>query len=252
MDNIILVLTNISSLGYIIESCRRFINYKKFENNNFLNDFHLIEGKITSENNLSSLVHEYRQNPQNNIIIKKIIVEIGKQKIGTDYYPVKIGDNTVLMPQTYNYIHWKKTHDKITFADNIIMSGRLKLILTNFTPYFLNQDYIKEENHKNKNNLYNMLDKNLVEFKYGDKIKVYEHTILNNENVNVFGNYMANKDFNVKYIGNRAEILKAVRNNVCGLKYGRLLIAGTLFLTSFVGLYENMEIKKSINKILNK
>ena len=253
MDIVCSFLTGLVSFSYIGFSAKKYLDYKKFERLGYVDDFHLVEGKVTTANSsgltsngLVSIVQEYKGHPTENLLIKNLSVKIGKEKIGTYFIPIQSGKTTMLIPQSYTYTDWETLHNKTTFGTNLFLD-HVKLRIGTVTPFFTNNYNIKETDSHKLLNLYNTLNKHNVEFKNGDKIKVVEEYIQHSENVSVFGKYITNEEIDVKYIGNKNQLIAAVRKNICKLKYSYIAIASCVLVGSIgyaVMNYENEKLNK--------
>ncbi|QKF94393.1 hypothetical protein QKU48_gp0935 [Fadolivirus algeromassiliense] len=242
MDLVLACFSGVASFGYMTHNVKRFLEFQKFQNTGYVDDYHLLDGKITSQNSLPSFINEYKKHPTNNAIINNLCVEIGKEKTGINHYPIRIGNNTVLMPQPYQYTDWKTTHNKTNLVTDIFLNNRFKLLFQDiFTPFYIHHNSIKESHGSKLMQLFNMFDKYSIEFKYGDKVKVIENSIHDGDHVSVFGKYVSNKEVVVSYIGSKEEVLNAVRKNVCKVNYGMISFAGLVLVGSVSYIISNYD-----------
>jgi len=240
MDIVFSFLTGIPSFVYIGQSAKKYLDFKKFERIGYIDDYHMVDGELTASNSMNSIVQDYKGHPSGNLIIKKLSVEIGKEKIGTNLIPISTGKTTIFIPQSYQYTDWKTLHNKLSFANNFVL-GNIKLRMDNFIPFFTNNYVIKENNSRRLIDLYKTFDKHEIDYKNGDKIKVVEEYIHNTEKVTVFGKYISNEEMVVKYIGNKNQLITAVRQNICNLKYNRIALACCVLVGSISYLTLNFE-----------
>lgn len=232
-----------TSLGYMALNVKRYFDFKKFQNTGYHDDFHLLDGKVTSSNATGSFIGEFKGHQQNNVLINNFVVEVGKEKTGVNNYPVNIGKQTVFIPQPYKYIDWKTTHNTTTWVPDIFVNSQIKLYFKSvFTPFYVHCNSIKETHESRMLQLFNLFDKHSIQFKTGDKIKVTENTINNGDHLSVLGKYMSNKEMEVSYIGSRELITSAVRRNICKVNYGFVTLAGMIFAGSLAYLITNNDL----------
>jgi hypothetical protein len=253
MDYIIACFSGITSFGYICHLGKKFVDYKKFVTNGYIDDYHLISGKLTSHNSMNSIIEEFKGHKNENIIVKNLCVEVGKKKIGTNYIPMKVGNTTIMIPQQYEYTDWKTVHSKTYHFNDFTLecNHKVKLLTNNFTAFFTHNHLIQENNFSRQLELYKIFDKHLIDYKNGDKVKVNEQFICNNEEVSVFGKYISNKEMDVKYLGNKHKLIDAVRQNVCKLSGGKVFLAGCVLVGSIcymIAEYENAKESHYRNK----
>lgn len=248
MDLILACFTGTASIGYMIHNIKKYFEFQKFQNTGYVGDYHLLDGKITSQNFLSSFINEYKGHPTTITLIKNLMVEIGKEKTGTNHIPIKVGTVTIWIPEQYQYTDWKTTHNNKNIVSDIFLNGKIKLLFQNvFTPFYLHNNSIKESQPSKLLQLFNLFDKHSIEYKHGDKVKVVENSIHNGDNVSVFGKYLSTKEMEVSYIGSREQIISAVRTNICKVNYGLISFAGLALvgsITYIISNYEGSKIKK--------
>ena len=244
MDYVFACFSGIASFGYICHSVKKFVDFKKFVTNGYVDDYHLISGKLTSQNSMNSVIEEFKGHENGNIIIKNLEVTVGKKKTGTNYIPMIVGEHTILIPHQYEYIDWKNVYNKMFHFNDFVLecNHKIKLLTNNFTPFFTHSHKIEEKHFSRQLELYKIFDKHMIDYKNGDKIKVNEEFIHNNEEVHVFGKYTSGTEMDVKYIGNKHKLIEAVRQNVCKLSGGKVLLAGCILVGSIgymIAKYEN-------------
>ena len=57
---------------------------------------------------------------------------------------------------------WKTIHNKTTWVSDIYINDKIKLVISNINPFFNTIEQIKEEHYKEKNELYNLFNKNQI------------------------------------------------------------------------------------------
>ena len=248
------IVSAIASISYLGYGTKKYLEFKKFQNVGYIGDFHLLSGKITSSAGLFSFINEYNSNllakrqlpvhnnaPLNcyqsvaNTLLSRLTVEVGKEKIGTNYIPMKVGKVTVMMPQQYKYTDWKTTHSKMYWANDILFGDKMKLLFPEkqVNVYFTNNVSIKEQTFEEMYTLQQLFRTNNINFHQGNKVRVFEEMIHNGEEISVFGKYQMNKFFEVHHIGSKDKLLAAVRQQVCKVNYGLLSMAAVIAITSF-------------------
>ena len=239
-------LISITSAGYLLKNISNYINYKKFIENGYINDYHLIEGKCKSKNNLSSFVSEFYTNLQNNIIIKNLSIYVGKEKIGYNTVIIPSGKSFIHIPQPYTYTDWTNVHNKLYWVDDLMLNN-IKLQMSKIKEILpSNIKILRTKNIDDKQKLYKMFNEKNIVFKQGEKIKVTESIIQNCEEMCAFGNYITNKEFQPQLIGIKKDIIKEVRKNHCNIRFGRLFFFGTIFFTSTTILINKFYSKKKL------
>ena len=248
MDFCLAFVAGMTSIGYMAQSTKKYLNFKKFEATGYIDDYHLVDGKITSTTNMNSIVHEYEGKNVDNVIMKNLNVSVGKDKIGTGFQPMQVGKNTIMVPYSYQYTNWKTTHNKNHYLDNYTLNNKIKLSITNFVSFFRNNYTISIHNIQKMMGLYKIFDKYNIGYGDGNKVEVIEKCIHNEEEISVFGKYITNKEIDVKYLGDKTQIMSAVRKNVCNLKYDRNCLAGCVLIGSIMYIACNYDNAKGTNE----
>jgi hypothetical protein len=65
----------------------------------------LIEGNVTTSNNVNSAIQEIKSQCSNHVA-NEITIQTGKTKIGTNYIPIQMGKTMAMVPNNYKYIDW--------------------------------------------------------------------------------------------------------------------------------------------------
>ena len=247
---IIPCFTGLASTAYLGINVSRYINYMKFTQNKYIDKYHILQGKVISSKHYKSLIDSH------DIIFKDLTVSIGKYKIETNYYPVKIGQTTIVVPRTTKHTKWNETHKEIKIVNNLSLENKhLQLVFSESFKWFSTHTFHVEEKWKYNHEYYvDLFRKNNIKFHYGDRIKIKEYYIKNSDNVAIFGEYKnGNKDFEILFCGKEKEVLNHVRNQIC--KFDDMVIGFAIFvlIMSVIGatviIDDHYHIhKKSLNK----
>jgi hypothetical protein len=233
---------NLASLTYIGVNIRRYVNFMKFRENKYLDKFHLLEGSISSSKHHSSFTHSYTNTPLTNLVISRLEVEIGKDKIGTRMVPIQVGKHTAFVPQQYHYVDWKMTHQNTQMSDDIKLSNNSINILISGAKCLYNYNHsVKESKTHLLGDLFKMFDAHRITYHYGNQVKMKEEYILQGDSVAVVGEYQNNnKEMLVKYIGNIDQVLEGVKSDICN--FNDLGIGAACCLVIITLIYIIMEI----------
>ena len=217
MELVIAGAVNIASFAYIGANVRRYFNFMKFRDNKYIDKFHLLEGQITAPSHHKSFVHAYKGQNVDNLIISKLQIEVGKDKIGTSYRPVNTGKQVIWIPQQYHYTDWKTTHTKVTKAVDIeLLNKPVKLLFGEFQCHYTQNYNIKETKTHLLGDLFKLLDTHKINYHYGDKVIMHEEYIQQGDPVAIVGEYQNNnKEMIVKHIGSIDQVLEGVKSEIC-------------------------------------
>lgn len=237
MDNVIAFFTGVASLGYLGHSLHKYMSFNDFMTNGHHGNLVYLEGNVITTDGLPSHVQNYKGILDVPLVIKNTIVEAGKRKLGTHYYPVKIGNTTTLIPKNYDYTNWKITYNATDFASNIHFNNnkgnKFKLFFNHYTPFFQNKYFLKETIDGTLLNLHQFLTKMGMTSEISNKLRVTENIIKNQENVVLVGN-SSKEGIDVLFIGSKNEVIGAVRKNIYGVKYHNVAFACLLFVVSSI------------------
>jgi len=234
MELVVLGAINLASVGYIGINTRRYLQFMKFKENKYIDKFHLIEGNITSSHFHHSFTHSYTGRPVDNLVMSRFQVDIGKNKIGTRFVSVPTNNGFVSIPQQYHYVDWKTTHDQTKISkdielinvqpslrtddkrQNAYLGVPVKLLLQEAKWHYTQNSFLKENKTHLLGDLFRLFDKNKITYQYGDKVKMTEEFIQQQDHVVVVGEYRnENKQMQVIHIGNIDQVFEGVKNDIC-------------------------------------
>ncbi|ARF12418.1 hypothetical protein Klosneuvirus_5_88 [Klosneuvirus KNV1] len=229
---IIPCLTGLASTAYLGVNVSRYLNFMKFKQNNYIDQYHMLQGKVSSLHHYKSLVETH------NVLFKDLTISIGKDKTQTNYYPVKIGQTTTVMPHTSRYTKWHDTHKEIRMVNELTLQNKqLQLTFSKSFKWFATNTTNIEEKWKHNHQYYvDLFTKNGIKFHYGDRIKIKEYCIKNNDEIAIFGEYKnGNKEFEVLFCGAQKEVHNQVRNQICQFNDIAIGFALIVLILSVIG-----------------
>ncbi len=145
MEYIYVLFSGMVSFGYTVEGISKYLSFKKFKNNGYIDDYHLIEGKLSSKEKMSSLLNTHKNNE---ILIKQIIVKIGTIRSGVTYVPVFSGAVVNHIPFPHDYTDWRITHNNLYWVNNIFINDKISLILKKIIPFFPYSHTLNEKSYE--------------------------------------------------------------------------------------------------------